>query len=217
MAPTRTSTPAEARKANGGAKKAPRKAAAAPVRGLKRPATLDHLKKGRPVEVLQIVTDEEAAAELKRVQNDISALEVLESPVPTSLREERDALQEAVNASLVEIKLQSIGRKAYDALVKAHPATDEQNQEQRQEQIKELMDKGKTLEQATALSTGAPYNVDTFAPALISACAIEPELTPEDVEELYDAWNLNEYLQLWMAAVRVNNTSQVGHWGKAYG
>ena len=195
-----------------------RKPKTPPVTGLHKPATLDHLKKkGRAVEYVHVRLDPEAAAELDEIEAEIGGLEILDQEVYPSLTERRADAQAKVDESTVTIKLLSIGRRAYDALVEKHAPTPEQNAEHRQEQIKQLMADGKTLEEATAQTGDAPYNPDTFPIALISACAVEPELSPADVQGFYEDWNLNEFLQLWMAAVRVHQTSRVGHWGKASG
>lgn len=41
---------------------------------------------------------------------------------------------------------------------------------------------------------GFSYNIDKFAPALISACSVEPALTPEEATELWnsDTWSAGE-------------------------
>jgi hypothetical protein len=143
---------------------------------------------------------------------------VLGGEPAAELLDARTAAEAEMEEATVEIRLQSIGRKAYDALVEQHKATPEQNIEHRQEQAQELMkQKGLSLDKAMELTADAPYNAETFPIALIAACAVEPELAEEDVQEFWEDWNLNEFLQLWMAAVRVHNTSKVGYWGKASG
>jgi hypothetical protein len=190
-----------------------------PVSKLPKPATLDHLKaKGRATEVVQVRLDAEATRLYEKLTNEIEAQRVLGSEPDADLLARREATQQAMEDATVEIRLQSIGRKAYDALVEEHKPTPEQNTEHRQEQARELMNqKGIDLAKAMELTTDAPYNAETFPVALIAACAVEPELTEADVQGFWDDWNLNEYLQLWMAAVRVHNTSKVGYWGKASG
>ena len=82
----------------------------------------------------------------------------------------------------VELLFRSIGSKAYDELVAKHPPT--------------------ALQRREDLS----YNMDTFAPALIARCCVDPEMTVEEVKELWtsDQWNRGELLMLFMAAVEVN-------------
>lgn len=73
------------------------------------------------------------------------------------------------------LRLQAIGRKAYDALIAQHPG-----------------------------EAGETYNPDTFAPALIAACCIEPDLSDEDARFLFDEWSAGEVAEVFAAAVAVN-------------
>lgn len=52
---------------------------------------------------------------------------------------------------------------------------------------------------------GLDYNAEKFAPKLIAATCIEPEMTEEDAQEIWDseAWNRGERMQLFMAAMEV--------------
>ena len=79
------------------------------------------------------------------------------------------------------VTLRAIGSKAYDVLVGMHPPTGEQKKE------------------------GASYNPDTFGPALIAACAVEPRITPNEAKELWesDEWSRGEVMELFVAAVEV--------------
>ena len=77
--------------------------------------------------------------------------------------------------------LRAIGSKAYDTLVSVHAPTAEQKRE------------------------GATYNPDTFGPALISACSLNPHITPNEAKELWDSdeWSRGEVMEIFMAAVEV--------------
>lgn len=81
------------------------------------------------------------------------------------------------------VKIQALGSKAYDRLIAAHPPTNKQRDRQ------EI------------------YNIDTFAPALISACLIDPKLTVEEVTELYDSdeWAPGEIGNLFFSCQRLCN------------
>jgi len=52
---------------------------------------------------------------------------------------------------------------------------------------------------------GLDYNAEKFAPKLIAATCIEPEMTEEDAQEIWesDEWNRGERMQLFMAAMEV--------------
>lgn len=195
-----------------------KKATTPVVSGLVRPATLDRLKsRKRATEYVQVRVDSEAVAELDKLTNEVEAIRVLDGTPPDDLLERLEAARAAVDESTVEMKLVSIGRKAYDALEKEHPPTDEQREEFRADQIKQLMAEGKSQEEAEGQAGEPPYDADTFPVALIAACCVQPELTVEDTQGFYDEWNFNEWMALWMAAVRVHNISRVGYWGKASG
>lgn len=83
----------------------------------------------------------------------------------------------------VTMKFQAIGAHAYDKLVAKHPPKPEQRVE------------------------GHSYNMDTFAPALISACSLEPELTPGDALEIWesDDWSRGDLMVLFRNAIELNN------------
>lgn len=82
------------------------------------------------------------------------------------------------------VKFQALSAKDYDKLVAAHPPTPKEK------------------------SLGAVYNVDTFAPALISAVSLEPRLTVEEATELYTSpdWSGGEMASLFIQAQRVCNS-----------
>ena len=81
----------------------------------------------------------------------------------------------------VTLKFQAIGAKEFDALRKKHPPTTEQRAE------------------------GDSVNDDTLAPELVSRTLVEPELSPEEVDEMFKsgAWSLGELSQIYNAASRV--------------
>src|SRR5215831_3946207 len=63
-------------------------------------------------------------------------------------------------ATEVTLKYKAIGMRAYDKLVAKHPPKPEQR------------------------ADGSSFDIDTFAPALISACSVEPEITVEEAKEI---------------------------------
>jgi hypothetical protein len=80
------------------------------------------------------------------------------------------------------VTLKAIGSKAYDDLLASNPPTNEQKRE------------------------GQTYNAETFAPALISACAVTPALTVEQATEIWTSteWSRGELTELYLACVEVN-------------
>ena len=83
----------------------------------------------------------------------------------------------------VTLLFQSIGAVAYEKLVAKHPPKAEQRVE------------------------GASYDINTFAPALIAACSVDPELSYKDAKEIWDSesWSRGDLMVLFMKAVELNN------------
>jgi hypothetical protein len=83
----------------------------------------------------------------------------------------------------VELKFRAIGLKEYDKLVSKHPPKPEQ------------------------VADGATFNMETFAPALIAACSIEPEMEYTDAKALWDSpeWSRGDLMVLFRNAVDLNN------------
>lgn len=79
----------------------------------------------------------------------------------------------------VSVLFRAIGGTEYDKLVSQFPPTKGQRDE------------------------GLSFNIDRFAPALISRCAVEPEIPIEDAKELWESesWNRGERMALFMGAV----------------
>lgn len=52
---------------------------------------------------------------------------------------------------------------------------------------------------------GLDYNSEKMAPLLIAATAVDPDLSEEDAQEIWDSddWNRGERMQLFMAAMEV--------------
>lgn len=83
----------------------------------------------------------------------------------------------------VSMKYRAIGAKEYDSLVAKHPPKTEQRAE------------------------GASFDIDTFAPALISKVCVEPEMTYEEAKQLWDSpdWSRGDLMVLFRNAVELNN------------
>jgi len=83
----------------------------------------------------------------------------------------------------VTLKYQAIGMRAYDRLVSKHPPKPEQRAE------------------------GSSFDIDTFAPALIAACSVEPELSPSEAKAIWDSddWSRGDVMVLFRNAVELNN------------
>jgi hypothetical protein len=87
------------------------------------------------------------------------------------------------NMNEVTLKYQAIGMRAYDKLVAKYPPKPEQRAE------------------------GSSFDMDTFAPALISACAVEPEISPAEAKAIWESedWSRGDVMVLFRNAVELNN------------
>ena len=83
----------------------------------------------------------------------------------------------------VTLKYQAIGMRAYDKLVAKHPPKPDQRAE------------------------GNSFDIDTFAPALIAACSVEPEISPAEAKNIWDSedWSRGDVMVLFRNAVELNN------------
>lgn len=83
----------------------------------------------------------------------------------------------------VTLQYQAIGMRAYDKLVAKHPPKPDQRAE------------------------GSSFDIDTFAPALIAACSVDPEISPTEAKGIWDSedWSRGDVMVLFRNAVELNN------------
>ncbi len=184
------------------------------------PLTFDHLLSAKkpvtrrvPINFDAEVVDEYNIAEAAYEAMTLTAETDLERQRTPEDRQREQQRQDAITtrrnraeSALLEnqqiVVMQSPGRKRYEALVSEHPPTDEDIAE-----VKRMF--GQEAE--------APYHAETFGPALVSLCCIEPQMTPEQVQELFDEWNQQETTSLFAEALGVCTRSTVGTVGKGFG
>lgn len=97
-------------------------------------------------------------------------------PEAPRLRAELEHLQTEAEAAAVAFTFSELPRKQYRDLIAAHPDPD-----------------GKLR-----------WAEETFAPALLAACATSPTLTPSQAQELWDEWGDSVAYALFDAAYLVN-------------
>ena len=135
-----------------------------------------------------VLTDEEQAAALEHlVEADREAL--------ADLGAARDAASVALEAVRQRWTFRSLGRKAWKALVDAHPTTDATNE----------------LWQAEGGTGPAPYDFDALAPDLIAAAVVAPAgITPAQVAVMFDGddWNDAEIQALYQTAVLAQTSAR---------
>ncbi|MFE1358859.1 hypothetical protein [Streptomyces harbinensis] len=92
------------------------------------------------------------------------------------IAERIQALREEMQESEVTLTFRALGARAWSDLVAQHPSTRE----------------------------GEAWDPEALAPALVAASAAEPEMTPEQVAELFEALNHGQREQIIGAAWAVN-------------
>ncbi len=187
--------------------KARRHAAAGPKLG-PRPATRDHLVSGKkPLTVrVQVVRDNELADRLMEAQNAYDLEEARFKSKPTdaereaAFEEARKALDRAIDAAdehIVEVTFRSLGRSKFDLLKRSHPPT-----EQDVEDAERVGIDAKHLD----------WSNETFRPALIAACMVDPATGEPIMTEAEfrshiwesDDWNEAETQLLFLTALKAN-------------
>lgn len=118
---------------------------------------------------------------------------------PAELAAAQAAVEEAEKAirdCTLLYRLRALPRKgdgSWQALVADNPPTRERLEEYR----KEVDNPKATLR----------WNGETFGPALVAACLIEPEVTVEQAQEMATDWNEAEWDGLFAAAIQLNETA----------
>jgi len=109
----------------------------------------------------------------------------LAEPGPDALESELDDLYSQARELVVTFTFRDIGKKVHDALQMAHPPTpDDISQWERGG------GQGKLA-----------YSLTTFPPALISACAIAPLITPDEAQTIWDTWGEGDIETLFLTAM----------------
>jgi hypothetical protein len=126
------------------------------------------------------------AAEIRQKQSDASkraTVDMLLGKARATTEFSIYLVDESGDQQEVTLKYQAIGMQEYDKLVSKHPPTPEQRVD------------------------GASFNIDTFAPALISAVCVEPELTPAQAKQIWSSpdWSRGDVMVLFRNAVELNN------------
>lgn len=161
---------------------------------MRKPATLDHLRKKRQLSRFVSFCPEDLP-EPNGLRMDSTDKERKEHEV--AIKEWREAVEEAT----VEFVISSLSRLKYQELIEAHPPTEEQ------------------IEEAKKNNEVKPdNNPDTFGPALIAACISQPEgVTQEDADAIWNEWPPGEALDLYLQCVQLNRSSRLEFYQKKSG
>lgn len=138
----------------------------------------------------------EAQQQATRDRFDAAKTALEETTEYVTIRPPRVEVEEEVGDDGDTITRALKGRVAYEYLLNENQASEEANEAHKAEH-----------------GSPAPYDADTFPPALVAACS-DDDLTAENWADLFEEWTLNEVMAVFTAALEVCNASSVGRVGK---
>jgi hypothetical protein len=150
---------------------------------------------------LWFVTDFDMAEELEKLKSQEGLANLLgkagEAPEQERLAKVAE-LETALRKSSIKIVVQSMGRRAYDDLISAHPPSPAQIEEYKDQRQK------------------PGFNVETYPTALVVASVIEPVMSPEELKEWFDSddWTGGEFSEIFSACIQVNSQGNILTLGK---
>jgi hypothetical protein len=181
--------------------------------------TYDHLAKKKPMEIHDwIPLDDGAIDSYNEAHRELQNAELVgEEKRLATARAAHEKAESQLRANSIEVVFRSIGRPRYEELQRAHPPTEAQIEEHKEQ-----------------YGVPAEYNAETFAPALIAASCVQPEMDTDQVRRLIGAvcskgpghddsnckeckgkggygWNAGEYAHLFQLAIRANTTRRVAN------
>lgn len=177
-----------------------------------RPVTMDHLRsRKKPViERVPIVLDTELADRLEAAKTEYEAARTsFEARATDASRERFIAAEDAYEAAKTEAEdnvavfvFRGIGRRPFDDLVDAHLPTKEQKERAKREGSGDIT-----------------WNPESFPPALVSAASVEPKLSVEEAQEIWESpeWNQAEIMAVFFGALNANSQRRITELGKDYG
>lgn len=172
----------------------------------------DVKKRKKPVvKKVLIALDGEKADEFNEARSTFETLQEEAKAAPRdkaiqadlyTAREKFEALKSAMDGEVVEFVFRSIGRSRYEEIFEECSPTEKQKQEAAR--------KGEEEPQ---------WNEDTFPASVMAASIVEPEMTEEEVFEMWESedWNQAELTSLFLAALTANAERKVVDLGKGSG
>jgi predicted transcriptional regulator len=103
------------------------------------------------------------------------------TPEAPKIAKELESLRESVEDKKTTFTFRDPGRQKFDALVDAHPPTAKDKKENNYQ-----------------------WNPDSFVPALLSLCSVDPKLTEEEGKEIYNEWGRGDVEALFNAALQAS-------------
>lgn len=150
-------------------------------------ATFDEISSRRTpaTRTVRVPVDGELIARVAELEQEIAQAarddqREMREPLEPKLKRELLALTDKVEKAAVPFTFQALGRRAYIELMAQHRGEDPEKR----------------------------WDEDTFAPALIAACCVDPPMTLEQAIELWDTWEAPVAYVLFEAAFSVNERPQ---------
>lgn len=132
---------------------------------------------------VQLCLSGDLAAEADRLQAQLDALppekprsSLAEVNPRAAIESELDEVHALMRENLTTFRFRALGRTAWLDLVAQHPGRND----------------------------GEAWNPETFTVALVAACAIEPEMTLDQAERLFEKINADQRGDLWSGAYGAN-------------
>jgi hypothetical protein len=177
-----------------------------------RPMTFDRLKsqKKPATRSVRIALDNDVLDEFEEAKQERELAQMLmpadgdnavRAKELTEANERYRRAREALQKNSVLFKFKAVGRKKYDTIVNNHPPTDANRAE---------------MEKQGGDPNDISWNPETFPQELISVSCVEPELSYDQVKEMFesDDWSGPELMTLFNTALIVNTQNRVADLGK---
>lgn len=150
-------------------------------------AKMQRLQSRPPLErKLKVLDDDDLKNRIAKARRDVERHKARdpEGDEVAGAQAELDRLEAEAAERTIVLTFRGLPRKAYEQLIVDHPPTKDQK------------------------AKGMEYNVDTFAPALVSACSVDG-MPVEDARMLLEEWNQTEAGMLFGAALAVNQEQRL--------
>lgn len=157
-------------------------------------------RNARSGEVVAVILDADA---LRRIDRAVASVAAATGPDVSAALAELVAARVAARDHEVMFRLEACGRDRFDALRSEHPPTEAQSDRFRAAQV--------AAGAIPAAIAPLAYNVDTFPPALLAECCVEPVISLDEAVAMWSddpAWSRAELADLFAAALRVNRATR---------
>jgi len=154
--------------------------------------TFARLARKERIEIVEIIPLTADASRLyEKAKNDLATAEMVGDP--DRIQDTRAALNETkdlIADDLAEVTFRALPGSEYKELVRAHPPNEADQAEHQK-----------------LHGVPAEFDVETFAPALISASCVEPKMTEAEASSLPSlGWSGAEFNRLFQLALMVNSS-----------